>query len=62
MAIKDMKGTVSTGKPAITMTGMMNQKPNIPDMSKMKMPVAQKKKFLNVLYKNQLKNLKKLTY
>ena len=43
MAIKDMKGTVSTGKPAITMTGMMNQKPNIPDMSKMKMPVAQKK-------------------
>ena len=43
MAIKDMKGTVSTGKPAITMTGMMNQKPNIPDMSKMKMPVTQKK-------------------
>ena len=42
MAIKDMKGTVSTGKPAITMTGMMNQKPNIPDMSKMKMPVAKK--------------------
>ena len=41
MAIKDMKGTVSTGRP--TMTGMMNQKPNIPDMSKMKMPVAQKK-------------------
>ena len=44
MAIKDMKGTVSTGKPIVTMTGMMNQKPNIPDMSKMKMPVAQKKK------------------
>ena len=44
MAIKDMKGTVSTGKPSITMTGMMNQKPNIPDMSKMKMPVTQKKK------------------
>ena len=43
MAIKDMKGTVSTGKPTVTMTGMMNQKPNIPDMSKMKMPVAQKK-------------------
>ena len=43
MAIKDMKGTVSTGKPSITMTGMMNQKPNIPDMSKMKMPVTQKK-------------------
>ena len=43
MAIKDMKGTVSTGKPAITMTGMMNQKPNIPDMSKMKMPITQKK-------------------
>ena len=43
MAIKDMKGTVSTGKPAITMTGMMNQKPNIPDMSKIKMPVTQKK-------------------
>lgn len=42
MAIKDMKGTVSTGRP--TMTGMMNQKPNIPDMSKMKMPVTQKKK------------------
>ena len=42
MAIKDMKGTVSTGKPAVTMTGMMNQKPNIPDMSKMKMPVAKK--------------------
>ena len=41
MAIKDMKGTVSTGRP--TMTGMMNQKPNIPDMSKMKMPVTQKK-------------------
>ena len=40
MAIKDMKGTVSTGRP--TMTGMMNQKPNIPDMSKMKMPVAKK--------------------
>ena len=36
MAIKDMKGTVSTGKPTVTMTGMMNQKPNIPDMSKMK--------------------------
>ena len=60
MAIKDMKGTVSTGRP--TMTGMINQKPNIPDMSKMKMPVAKKQKFLNVLYKNQLKNLKKLTY
>ena len=43
MAIKDMKGTVSTGKPAVTMTGMINQKPNIPDMSKMKMPVTQKK-------------------
>ena len=43
MAIKDMKGTVSTGKPAVTITGMINQKPNIPDMSKMKMPVAQKK-------------------
>ena len=42
MAIKDMKGTVSTGKPAVTMTGMINQKPNIPDMSKMKMPVAKK--------------------
>ena len=41
MAIKDMKGTVSTGRP--TMTGMMNQKPNIPDMSKMKMPITQKK-------------------
>jgi len=40
MAIKDMKGNVSTGRP--TMTGMMNQKPNIPDMSKMKMPVAKK--------------------
>lgn len=38
MAIEDMKGTVSKGKP--TLTGMMNQKPNIPDMSKMKMPVA----------------------
>ena len=42
MAIKDMKGNVSTGRP--TMTGMMNQKPNIPDMSKMKMPVAKKTK------------------
>ena len=41
MAIKDMKGTVRTGRP--TKTGMMNQKPNIPDMSKMKMPVTQKK-------------------
>ena len=41
MAIEDMKGTVSKGKP--TLTGMMNQKPNIPDMSKMKMPVTQKK-------------------
>ena len=40
MAIKDMKGTVSTGKPAVTMTGMINQKPNIPDMSKIKMPTA----------------------
>ena len=38
MAIEDMKGTVSKGKP--TLTGMMNQKPNIPDMSKMKMPIA----------------------
>ena len=35
-----MKGTVSTGKPAVTMTGMINQKPNIPDMSKIKMPTA----------------------
>ena len=41
MAIKDMKGTVSTGRP--TMTGMMNQKPKIPYMSKMKMPGTQKK-------------------
>ena len=41
MAIEDMKGTVSKGKP--TLTGMMNQKPNIPDMSKMKMPVAKQK-------------------
>ena len=29
MAIKDMKGNVSTGR--LTMTGMINQKPNIPD-------------------------------
>ena len=39
MAIQDMKGTVST-------TGMVNSKPakiQAPDMSKMKMPVTQKK-------------------
>ena len=37
MAIKDMKGTVSKGRP--TMTGMMNEKPvaKAPDMSGMKM-------------------------
>ena len=40
MAIKDMKGTVSSGRP--TMTGMINEKPNIPDMSKIKMPTAPK--------------------
>ena len=42
MAIKDMKGTVSTGRP--TMTGMMNQKPvsKAPDMSGIKMPTEPK--------------------
>ena len=37
MAIKDMKGTVSKGRP--TMTGMMNEKPvsKAPNMSNMKM-------------------------
>ena len=37
MAIKDMKGTVSKGRP--TMTGMMNEQPvsKAPDMSGMKM-------------------------
>ena len=37
MAIKDMKGTVSKGKP--TMTGMINERPvsKAPDMSGMKM-------------------------
>ena len=42
MAIKDMKGTVSKGRP--TMTGMMNERPvsKAPDMSGIKMPTEQK--------------------
>ena len=42
MAIKDMKGTVSKGRP--TMTGMMNEKPvsNAPNMSGIKMPTEPK--------------------
>ena len=42
MAIKDMKGTVSKGRP--TMTGMMNEKPvsKAPNMSGIKMPTEPK--------------------
>ena len=42
MAIQDMKGTVSKGKP--TMTGMMNERPvsKAPDMSGIKMPTEPK--------------------
>lgn len=42
MAIKDMKGTVSKGRP--TMTGMMNERPvsRAPDMSAIKMPTESK--------------------
>ena len=42
MAIKDMKGTVSKGRP--TMTGMMNERPvsRAPDMSAIKMPIESK--------------------
>ena len=42
MAIKDMKGTVSKGRP--TMTGMMNERPvsKAPDMSGIKMPTGPK--------------------
>ena len=42
MAIKDMKGTVSKGRP--TMTGMMNERPvsKAPDMSGIKMPTEPK--------------------
>ena len=42
MAIKDMKGTVSKGRP--TMTGMMNERPvsKAPDMSGIKMPTKPK--------------------
>ena len=43
MAIEDMKGTVSSGRP--TMTGMVNRgaaKISPPDMSKIKMPTAKK--------------------
>ena len=49
MAIKDMKGTIST-------TGMVNNPPpkiQAPDMSKIKMPTARKKLNQNKLYKNQ---------
>ena len=44
MAIKDMKGTVSKGRP--TMTGMMNERPvaKAPDMSGIKMPTVDKSK------------------
>ena len=43
MAIKDMKGTVSKGKP--TMTGMINERPvsKAPDMSGIKMPTVMAK-------------------
>ena len=43
MAIKDMKGTVSKGRP--TMTGMMNERPvsKAPDMSGIKMPTGMAK-------------------